>query len=222
MLERLDFNSNPYLGVYCKANDSLAIASPFLADKEYAVIKDTLKVDVKSVTIGGSPITGSLLAMNSNGAVVTDFIFDHEATTLKEIFSCNVLIINDKFNATGNNILANDYGAMVHPMMSDRTIKDIKVVLDVGVERGTIFDIQTVGMAAVATNKGVLCHPKIHNEEKTHIERVFDVPAHIGTINHGVPYVGAGMVANAYGALMGSKTTGIEMGRIEDALRLGE
>jgi len=222
MLARLDFNSNPYLGVYCKANDSFTITSPFLADKEYAAIKDTLKADVKSITIGGSPITGSLLAMNSNGVVVTDFIFDNEAAVLKEIFDGNVLIINDKFNATGNNILANDYGALVHPMMSDETIKDIKVVLDVVVERGTIFDIQTVGMAAVATNKGVLCHPRIRDEEKAHIEQVLNVPAYIGTINHGVPYVGAGLVANAHGAIMGSKTTGIEMGRIEDALRLGE
>ena len=222
MLARLDFDSNPYLGVYCKANDSLTITNPFLADKEYATIKDTLQADVKSITIGGSPITGSLLAMNSNGVVVTDFIFDNEAAALKEIFDGNVLIINDKFNATGNNILANDYGALVHPMMSDETIKDIKVVLDVVVERGTIFDIQTVGMAAVATNKGVLCHPRIHDEEKAHIEQVLNVPACIGTINHGVPYVGAGVVANAHGAIMGSKTTGIEMGRIEDALRLGE
>ena len=193
-----------------------------LADKEYATIKDTLQADVKRITIGGSPITGSLLAMNSNGVVVTDFIFDNEAAALKEIFDGNVLIINDKFNATGNNILANDYGALVHPMMSNETIKDIKVVLDVVVERGTIFDIQTVGMAAVATNKGVLCHPRIHDEEKAHIEQVLNVPACIGTINHGVPYVGAGVVANAHGAIMGSKTTGIEMGRIEDALRLGE
>ncbi|RLF43195.1 MAG: translation initiation factor eIF-6, partial [Thermoplasmata archaeon] len=29
-----------------------------------------------------------------------------------------------------------------------------------------------------------------------------------------------GVVANANGAIMGSKTTGIEMGRIEDALNL--
>lgn len=46
------------------------------------------------------------------------------------------------------------------------------------------------------------------------------MPVSIGTVNHGVPYVGAGMVANGKGAIMGSKTTGIEMGRIEDALDL--
>jgi translation initiation factor 6 len=160
--------------------------------------------------------------MNSNGAVVTDFIFNDEMETLKRLFGGNVLIIKDKFNAAGNNILTNDYGALVHPMLGDETINDIKDVLDVGVERGTVFDIQTVGMVAVATNKGVLCHPKIHEDEKKNIQRVFDVPADIGTVNHGVPYVGAGIVANTHGALMGNQTTGIEMGRIEDVLHLGE
>jgi len=75
-------------------------------------------------------------------------------------------------------------------------------------------------MAAVATNKGMLCHPKIEDEEKKKLEELFDVPVDIGTVNHGIPYVGAGVVANANGAIMGSKTTGIEMGRIEDALNL--
>jgi translation initiation factor 6 len=222
MLQRLDFNSNPYIGVFCRANDFFAVASPFLTDKEHAIINNILKVNVNDVTIGGSTIAGSLLAMNSHGAVVTDFISDDESKILEELFDGNVLIIKDKFNAAGNNILTNDYGALVHPMLSDGTINDIKGVLDVGVERGTIFDIQTVGMAAVATNNGVLCHPKIHEEEKRHIERLFGVPADIGTVNHGVPYVGAGIVANTYGALMGSQTTGIEMGRIEEALKLGE
>lgn len=222
MLHRLDFNSNSYLGVFCRTNDSFAVASPFLTDKEQSIIKSVLKVDVKNITIGGSTIAGSLLAMNSNGAVVTDFILDDEMEALKKLFGGNILIIKDKFNAAGNNILTNDYGALAHPMLSDETIKNIKDVLDVGVERGTIFDIQTVGMVAVATNRGVLCHPKIHEEEKKSIQRVFGVPTDIGTVNHGVPYVGAGIVANIHGALMGSQTTGIEMGRIEDVLRLGE
>ena len=139
---------------------------------------------------------------------------------IKNFFGDNVLVIKDKFNAAGNNILANDYGAIVHPMMGDETIKDIKGVMDVEVERGTIAGIKTVGMAAVVTNRGMLCHPKIEDDEKRNLEELFSVPVSIGTVNHGVPYVGAGMVANGKGAIMGSKTTGIEMGRIEDALDL--
>lgn len=220
MLKRLDFNSNPYVGVFCRANDDIAFVHPFLQDKEKEVIREVLKVKIIETTVGGSTVMGSLIALNSSGAVVADFVGDEELDIIKNFFGDNVLVIKDKFNAAGNNILANDYGAIVHPMMGDETIKDIKGVMDVEVERGTIAGIKTVGMAAVVTNRGMLCHPKIEDDEKRNLEELFSVPVSIGTVNHGVPYVGAGMVANGKGAIMGSKTTGIEMGRIEDALDL--
>ena len=220
MLKRLDFNSNPYVGVFCRANDDIAFVHPFLQDKEKEAIREVLKVKIIETTVGGSTVMGSLIALNSSGAVVADFVGDEELDAIKNFFGDNVLVIKDKFNAAGNNILANDYGAIVHPMMGDETIKDIKGVMDVEVERGTIAGIKTVGMAAVVTNRGMLCHPKIEDDEKRNLEELFSVPVSIGTVNHGVPYVGAGMVANGKGAIMGSKTTGIEMGRIEDALDL--
>jgi len=220
MLKRLDFNSNPYVGVFCRANDDIAFVHPFLQDKEKEAIREVLKVKIIETTVGGSTVMGSLIALNSSGAVVADFVGDEELDIIKNFFGDNVLVIKDKFNAAGNNILANDYGAIVHPMMGDETIKDIKGVMDVEVERGTIAGIKTVGMAAVVTNRGMLCHPKIEDDEKRNLEELFSVPVSIGTVNHGVPYVGAGMVANGKGAIMGSKTTGIEMGRIEDALDL--
>lgn len=220
MLKRLDFNSNPYLGVFCRANNRLALIDPSVSAKEKELIADILRVQVVDLTVGGGTIAGSLLAANSHGAVVTDFVTEEETAMLEELFD-RVLVIRDRFNAAGNNILANDHGALVHPMLKDETIKDIKGVLDVEVERGTIADMQTVGMAAVATNRGVLCHPRVRDEEKQQVERLLGVEANIGTVNHGVPYVGAGMVANDHGAVMGSPTTGIEMGRVEDALHLG-
>ncbi len=220
MLKRLDFNNNPYLGVFCRVNDTVAFATPNLQEKEKAAVEEVLNIKVVNTAIGGSTITGSLLAINSHGAVVADFIGEDEIDVLSKTFDGNVLVIKDNFNAAGNNILANDYGAIIHPMMSDKTIKDIKGVLDVEVERGTIAGIKTVGMAAVATNKGVLCHPKLEEDEKDRLERVMGVDVNIGTVNHGVPYVGAGLIANKNGAIAGSRTTGIEMGRIEDALDL--
>ena len=40
----------------------------------------------------------------------------------------------------------------------------------------------------------------------------------IGTVNHGSPVIGSGLIANSKGAIIGNQTTGIEMGRIEEAL----
>ncbi len=220
MLKRLDFNNNPYLGVYCRANDDVAFIDPYLAEKSREQVAAALDVEVVTLAIGGSPITGSLLAMNSHGAIVTDFIADPELQTLRHHFDGNVLVMMDNFNAAGNNVLVNDTGALVHPMLGDDTTNDIKDVLDVEAQRGTISSIKTVGMVAVATNRGLLCHPKVDEEEQEQLEALFGVDVDIGTVNHGVPYVGAGIVANGTGAVMGTATTGIEMGRIEEALRL--
>ena len=86
------------------------------------------------------------------------------------------------------------------------------------VERGTLAGVRTVGTAAVATDDGVLCHPKTTDEELDALEELFGAYADIGTINYGGPLVGSGLVANGSGYVAGQETTGPELGRIEDAL----
>ena len=176
-----------------------------------------LHVDVVELSIADSTIIGSLLAFNSKGAVVT---YVADSPTLKSIEEqgLEVFVIEDVINAAGNDILVNDNGALVHPEISETSMKKIGEVLDVSVERGTIASLPTVGMAAVVTNKGCLCHPKVTEEEKKQMEDVFDVEVMIGTVNHGFPMIGSGLVANSHGAIIGNLTTGIEMGRIEEAL----
>jgi len=222
MLKRIDFNGNPHIGVYCRANNSIAFVQPLLTEKDKKEIEEVLKVKVIELTVGGSSIVGSLLAMNSNVIIVTDFIEDEELEKIERNFDGEIFILDDKFNAAGNNILMNDYGAIVHPSMADETVEKIKRLMKIEVRKCTIAGLNTVGMAGVATNKGVLCHPKINEEEKKMIEEVLGVEANIGTVNHGMPYVGAGVVANERGAVVSRDTTGIEMGRVEEALNLGD
>jgi translation initiation factor 6 len=104
----------------------------------------------------------------------------------------------------------------------DETIKRIEETFKVPVYKGTIGSLKTVGMTAVATNKGLICHPKATEDEINHLKKVFNVNVMIGTVNHGVPMIGSGLIANSNGAIVGSLTTGIEMGRIEEALNLIE
>jgi len=217
MLQLLDFNENPSVGVFCRANDSVAFVQKGLLKRIKKKIVETLDVELIELSIADASIVGSLLAINSKGAVVTDFA-DIDAIKLIEKQNLEVCVISDKINAAGNDVLVNDYGCLVHPNLTDETIKDIKKTLGVPVKRGTIASLNTVGMAAVVTNKGCLCHPKVTGEEKHILEKIFDVDAMIGTVNHGSPVIGSGLVANTKGAIIGNLTTGIEMGRIEEAL----
>jgi len=217
MLRLLDFNENPNLGVFCRANDDVIFLRKGLSKKVKNNIIEALDAKIVELTIADASIIGSLLVFNSKGAVVTDFV-DKETIKIIEKQGFDACVIDDKLNAVGNDILVSDKGALVHPEMKDESIRNMEKVFDVPVYRGTIGSLKTVGMAAVVTNKGLLCHPKVTDEEKINLEKVFDVNVMIGTVNHGTPLIGSGLVANTKGAIIGNLTTGIEMGRIEESL----
>ena len=217
MFELLDFNENPNIGVYCRTNENSTFLQNNLLKSIKKKIKTTLQAELVELTIADSTIIGSLLTMNSHGAVITWTANDHTIDAITKQ-GLELTIIDDVLNAAGNDILDNDYGAMVHPKMKDKTIKALKKTFDVPVERGTIAEQGIVGMAAVVTNQGCLCHPKITDDEKKHLEKLLSVESMIGTVNHGDPMIGTGLVANTKGAIIGRNTTGIEMGRIEEAL----
>ena len=181
------------------------------------MVANVLGVKVVELSIVDSTIIGSLLTFNSHGAIVTAYA-SKETFKIIENQGLKVLPIKDVINAAGNDILANDHGALVHPDLQNVSVKKIGDTLGVTVQKGTIASFGTVGMAAVVTNKGCLCHPKVTQEEKQQLEAVFDVDVMIGTVNHGFPMIGSGLVANTKGAIIGKMTTGIEMGRIEEAL----
>lgn len=217
MLIELELQGSPHVGVFAKASEGVAIV-PVPTPPEAGVrLADALRVDAVPLTIGGSTILGACIALNSHGAVVADFMGWDEAAVLQKR-GLAVAFLGGTWNAAGNNVLANDLGAVVNPDLDDAAVGEIARALDVPVQRGTVAGHKTVGSACLATNKGVLCHPKVSEAEVAVLESVLRVPVEIGTVNHGVPYIGAGLVANSKGAVIGGLTTGPEMNRIEDAL----
>ena len=218
MLRKLDINGNPYIGVYCHANDEFAIVPHEFSKDMILQIEEGLDVEVIQTTIANSSIIGVLVCSNSQGMVVTNFAESRELKALKG--RLNILYINDVLNAVGNNILANDRFAMVHPDIGKDTIEEIEDTLSVEVLKGKIAGLKTVGAACILTNKGLLCHPHASKHELDILKKRFEVNADIGTANYGVPLVGACAIANTKGAIVGSTTTPIELGRIEEALGL--
>ncbi len=219
--QRLNFNENHNVGVLCRTNEDVAFIQRGLSKKIKEKVISALDVDLVELSIADANIVGSLLTINSNGVIATDLI-DGASIKIIEDQGLDVFVIEDKINAAGNDILVNDNGALVHPHLTDETLKEIEDIFKVPVHRGTIGSLDIVGMAAVVTNKGLLCHPKVTPDEKRQLEKIFNVSVMIGTVNHGVPLIGSGLVANTKGAIVGNLTTGIELGRIEEALNFLE
>jgi translation initiation factor 6 len=214
MIRKASIAGSPFVGVYVVANNSIAVLPRM--DMDYGIFKKTLNVETFKTMLGGSPLIGSLMVMNSYGAVITNFASEEEVEFLME--RMNVLFVEDKINAIGNDVLANDKAALVHVDFDRETVKYIEDALDVEVVKGTIGGIKTVGSAAVVTNKGMVVHPQVDEDEIKFLSSLFGVPVYVSTANYGSLYVGASVVANDFGAVVGDKTSNVEVDRIENAL----
>ena len=214
----MDIGGNPYLGIFCAANEDIAVVPIDLDKKLQMKLNEILEIDIIPGSIAGSRLIGSLLVMNSNGAIVNNFVETGEVLVLQK--HLKVTILKEKLNAIGNNILANDHGALVHTQFSNKSLKEIEDALDVEVMRGTVAGLKTVGTSAVITNQGGLCHPKVKADELENLKSLFKTDIKTGTANYGTPLIGACLIANSKGVITGTTTTGIEMGRIEDGFNL--
>ncbi len=218
MMRTIEIEQNPYIGVLSATNDKWTLIPDHVSKKEGKVFHEVLGTEVISCNISSLSLLGTLVAMNSDSIIVPyDIDFMHETDKL-DINITNTF--KTRFNAFGNNILINDHFALVHKGYSKSDISKLADIFDVEIEKGSIAGLSTVGTAAVVTNKGMLVHPLTQEEELDFLQNAFKVECEIGTANFGVGNVGACLVANSKGAVIGSPTTGIELGKIEDALKL--
>lgn len=215
---RATLSGSSYVGVFGIATDDCLLIRPDVDDDLCSSLAEELDSPAVTTTVGGSGTVGALVTGNENGLLVSNRIRADEFERIQETVNRPVAELPGNINAAGNVVLANDYGAYVHPDLSRNAVQAVGEALDVPIERGELAGVRTIGAAAVATNEGVLCHPQATDGELDFLGELLDVRADIGTINYGAPLVGSGLIANANGYVAGEDTTGPELGRIEDAL----
>ncbi|MCJ7445620.1 MAG: translation initiation factor IF-6 [Methanotrichaceae archaeon] len=213
---RIKIAGSSLLGVFARCTEDLILVPPETSQSTREMLQERLKVKLVPILIGGSSVIGSLVCGNSKGFVVTSQSNSEDLNRLSELGK--VAKLPGKINAAGNVILANDSAALVHPDLTNKACNILADTLGVEVQKGTIGGLKTVGMCGVATNSGILVHPRASVSEIDQLENLFRLSVEIGTVNFGSPLVGSGLLANSYGYLAGSETTGPELGRIEDAL----
>ncbi|MDH5449161.1 MAG: translation initiation factor IF-6 [Candidatus Bathyarchaeota archaeon] len=200
------------IGIYSLATDKIAIIPPQAPETKANKVEKWLGVKVAKTIIGGSVVVGALACANSNGVVLPYYVREEELEIIKAVSDdANLTVMETKRNAYGTMVLTNDYGAIVDPRLKPKTIEKISDTLGVEVVLGEIAGLPYVGSLALATNKGVLAHPLIKEEEQQLLKEVLKVPVDVGTINCGIPYVSTGLIGNSGNVVAGFFTTGPEM-----------
>jgi len=210
-----DLFGSPNIGVYCFCNEEVAVVPPGLPKRKMKQLEETLKVNVCSTTVGGSTLVGALVAGNSKGLLVPHTIQEYELQRIQR-FS-NVTVVESNWTALGNVVLANDFGAVLHPD-SPQELKNSLVGLEVPVVCSKIASLPFVGALGLVTNKGALLNPNASMEEQSIIETALKVGVELSTTNGGVPFVKSGILANSKGAVVGPLTRGAELMQVTKAL----
>jgi len=214
MERTITFDGDPNIGVFARVIGDIAIIPPESPQEFRDAVQQALNVEIIPTLIQGSSIIGSLLCGNSRGIIVSGLATDDEIARFSEYRE--VMRLSETMNAAGNVIMVNDTFAAVHPDMPVDIAAEIGEFLKVEIIHLTLGGVRTVGMAGVATNKGVIVHPRATAHEIARLEEVAKVPVGTGTINMGSGLIGTGLLVNERGYIAGSATSGFELGRIED------
>ncbi len=211
-----DVFGSPNIGVYCFCNEKIAIVPPGLTKRKINQFAETLGVDVCETTIGSSTLVGALASGNSNAVVVPHTIREYELERIQKI--SKVVVVDSKWTALGNVVLANDLGAVIHPDAPLEIVTAVQDELGVRSALGKIGTLPFVGALAIATNKGAIVSPNTLSEEQSVIESALHVSVEPSSTNGGVPFVKSGILANSKGAVVGPLTRGAELMQISRTL----
>lgn len=218
MVIKTSFYGNPFLGMYARCNDNIAVIPKHTPEKFVPSLSE-LDVKLHQMSVFGSSMIGLYISMNSNGIVLPDCIYDEEFLEFKKL-GLNCTKISEINNAIGNNIVANDYGGIINPNISKEDQIKAEECLGVELVPMEIKRYFTVGSVSYATNKGFLSHNDLSDADLKEFESIFKVKGLNGTVNMGSLFVGMGMIANSKGMVIGDLSSGVEINRAEDALDL--
>ncbi|MEM7820272.1 MAG: translation initiation factor IF-6 [Candidatus Aenigmatarchaeota archaeon] len=212
---RTVLNRDPNIGLYGLATDRYCLLGVEPQKKIADKISDTLGIPLYFSHIAESELIGIFATGNSNGIILTKIVEKYEVAKFKKLFDINIGIIKSKETAIGNLVLCNDNGCLISPVLK-KFRKSIADCLGAEVATGTIAGLEIVGSAAVASNRGCLCHRAATEAELKVIEELLKVKTDIGTVGFGSPFIKSGLLVNSNGAVIAQTSTGPELGRIAD------
>lgn len=201
-----------FVGLLGFASDKYAILSENFPDK------DVLGVPSLKTRIYGTGLVGLFLAGNSNGVLLPYLISEKKEEELRGFLGklgVDLAVLGGKHTALGNLVAANDHGAVVSPRIAE--VRAIEKALNVPAVKMEVGGHEDVGAILCTTNKGFVAHPDAE-KELGKLEEIFKVKGMCSTVNFGFPFVKSGIIANSNGYITGLKTSGIELGRLDDAL----
>lgn len=215
MIRQLKFSGNPFVGIFSFTNNNITIVREDIGEHA-ETLKETLGTELILSTVAATDLAGIYIAGNNNG-IILPYVIEDEELQLIEDKGINNCIFETKETAVGNLILSNDKGAIISPILSKEQ-KMIEDVLGVETAISSLGNHKYVGSVARTNNFGCIVHKEAKEDDISLIKDLLKVDVRMSTLNRGVSYIGACMIVNDKGAIVGETTTGVELSYVEDIM----
>lgn len=216
-LFKTSFSEDPNVGLYGLASNSYCIIGPDLSSKKKEKIEETLNTDLIQTRVDGTVLPGIFLAGNEDFLLVPASMKRRERENLKRL-NVDVIELETKFNAFGNNILIGNGKILVNPKFEESTIKKIRKETGCEVLRHKLAGTGIVGANSIIIREKGLLNPVVPERELKEIGKILKVEFDYGTVNFGSGFLKSGVIINEEGVIIGDRSTGPEISRIIEHL----
>lgn len=218
-IKALNLHGSPYMGVFCSVTDKIALIPSFTPEKEAKKIGETLGVETLALTIANSHLLGVLARGFDDKFAVANHINENELDFLHES-GIKTHVMKD-ISAIGNLLCMQKHAGIISPNIHEMEIKALEQFFGIPMHPLLVARSELAGSSIIATEKGFLANPRTAPHEMEHLESLFKVPGMTTTANYGDAFIGNSILANKHGVIVGERTSGPELSRIDEGLHPG-
>ncbi len=182
-------------------------------------MEETLNVETISTTIANSHLTGVLARGYEKSFAVANHTNDHELDYLKSQ-GLKIHVMNE-ISAIGNLLCMQKNAGIISPNISETEKKSLEKFFGITLHSMLVARSELAGSSLIATEKGFLANPRTTPTEMEQLESLFNAKGMTTTANYGDAFIGNSILANMHGIIVGEKTSGPEMARIDEGLHPG-
>lgn len=212
--KKLDINTSPHIGIYASVSNNYGLFPDLINKKDEKAIQETLDIDLIKLNLGESIVNGAISKIYDNKVVLAKSSLPSDVKYLEKK-GLDVLRLNS-YLAVGNLIVVNKNGLLLSTEFSKDEVKQISDFFGKKAKVFNIANISLVGCAVALNNKGMAVYPHVASDEFNDLKKMFKVDGNIATVNYGDGLVANGLLLNDKGLIMGEKTTGYEIIRLDD------
>jgi len=212
--KKLNLLDKPYVGVFATVNDDYGLFPKEISKNDEKIISEALDIEIIKYDLAGSVINGVISKIYGNKILLSKVVEKADIKFLeKQGFDVYVL---NSYSAVGNLTVFNKNGLLLSKDYTKEEVSEIEHFLNMKAEIMNFGDVTVIGSAIAINDKSIAVSPEILPEEFEKVKKLLKVEGNIATVNFGDGLVGNGLLVNNKGVIIGEKTTGFEIIRLDD------